>query len=150
MHYYNARVSSNGDYLLLATRHRLGAYDNAQQETEKPEWEDYEYSLQSGTVSCASCNPSGEQPIADANEQFSALGTFDVVQNGVIRRNLTDDGRVFFNSLQPLQATVGGHVVRGHQQIRERLRMGRPLGSKAANRRPSPKDSPSRAAAWRC
>ncbi len=108
MHYYNARVSSNGDYLLLATRHRLGAYDNAQQETEKPEWEDYEYSLQTGTVSCASCNPSGEQPIADANEQFSALGTFDVVQNGVIRRNLTDDGRVFFNSLQPLQATVGG------------------------------------------
>ena len=108
MHYYNARVSSNGDYLLLATRHRLGAYDNAQQETEKPEWEDYEYSLQSGTVSCASCNPSGEQPIADANEQFSPLGTFDVVQNGIIRRNLTDDGRVFFNSLQPLQATVGG------------------------------------------
>ena len=74
----------------------------------KPEWEDYEYSLQSGTVSCASCNPSGEQPIADANEQFSPLGTFDVVQNGIIRRNLTDDGRVFFNSFQPLQATAGG------------------------------------------
>ena len=108
MHYYNARVSSDGDYLLLATRHRLGAYDNAQQETEKPEWEDYEYSLRAGTVSCVSCNPSGERPIADENEQFSALGTFDVVQNGAIRRNLADDGRVFFNSFQPLQATAGG------------------------------------------
>lgn len=108
MHYYNARVSSGGNYLLLATRHRLSGYDNAQQETGRPEWEDYEYSLSSGSVSCASCNPSGAQPIADPNEQFSALGTFDVVQNGIIRRNLTDDGRVFFNSFQPLQATAGG------------------------------------------
>ena len=108
MHYYNARVSSDGDYLLLATRHRLGAYDNAQQETGTPEWEDYEYSLAAGTLSCASCNPSGEEPIADSYEQFSPHGTFDVAQNGIIRRNLTNDGRVFFNSLQPLQSTVDG------------------------------------------
>jgi hypothetical protein len=108
MHYYNARVSADGNYLLFATRHRIGSYDNAQQTTETPEWEDYEYSLPSGTIGCASCNPTGERPIADENEQFSALGTFDVVQNGIIRRNLTNDGRVFFNSLQPLQSTAGG------------------------------------------
>ena len=109
MHYYNARVSSSGDYLLLATRHRLGAYDNAQQETGKsPNGRTTSTRWGPGPLSCASCNPSGEQPIADANEQFSPLGTFDVVQNGIIRRNLTDDGRVFFDSLQPLQTTVGG------------------------------------------
>ncbi|HTQ68216.1 MAG TPA: hypothetical protein VMI13_05945 [Solirubrobacteraceae bacterium] len=108
MHYYNARVSPSGAYLLLATRHRVGAYDNTQQETGRLEWEEYEYSLQSGTVSCASCNPTGEQPIADQNDQFSPLGPFDVVQNGVVKRNLTDDGRVFFDSLQPLRTTAGG------------------------------------------
>ncbi len=118
MHYYNARVSSDGAYLLLATRHRVGAYDNNEQETEKPEWEDYEYSLQSGTVSCASCNPSGEQPITDGYEQFSPHGTFDVVQNGIIKRNLADDGRVFFDSLQPLQTTVGtGSFVATNQSV---------------------------------
>ncbi len=74
----------------------------------KPEWEQYEYSLQSGAVSCASCNPSGEQPIIDPHDQFSALGPFDVVQNGIIKRNLTNDGRVFFDSFQPLQTTVDG------------------------------------------
>ncbi len=107
MHYYNARVSSDGGYLLLATRHRLGAYDNAQQETGTPEWEDYEFSLKDGTLGCASCNPSGEQPVADSYEQFSPHGTFDVVQNGIIKRNLANDGRVFFDSLQPLQTTIG-------------------------------------------
>ena len=74
----------------------------------KPEWEDYEYSLGAATLSCASCNPSGEQPTFDAYEQFSPHGVFDVVQNGIIKHNLADDGRVFFDSLQPLQTTVGG------------------------------------------
>ncbi len=109
MHYYNARVSSDGAYLLLATRHRVGAYDNAQQETGTPEWEYYEYSLGAATLSCASCDPSGEQPIADAYEQFSPHGVFDVVQNGIIKRNLAVDGRVFFDSLQPLHAAVGAN-----------------------------------------
>jgi hypothetical protein len=108
MHYDNARVTASGGFLLFATRHRLGQYDNAQQETGLAEWEDYEYSLESGSVSCVSCNPTGERPIANPNEQFSPLGTFDVVQNGSLRRNLTEDGRVFFNSFQPLQSTVSG------------------------------------------
>ncbi|HTY96567.1 MAG TPA: hypothetical protein VMB91_05960 [Solirubrobacteraceae bacterium] len=108
MHYYNARVSANGDYLLLATRHRIGAYDNVQQETGKQEWEQYEYSLASGTLSCASCNPTGEQPVANENEAVSPLGPFNQVQNGIVPRSLTDDGRVFFESVQPLVSTVGG------------------------------------------
>ena len=115
MHYYNARVSHDGAYLLLATRHRLGAYDNTQQETDTPEWEQYEYSLGGGTLSCVSCNPSGEQPIADPYEQFSPHGVFDVAQNGVIKRNLTDDGRVFFDSLQPLRAA--GSAVASNQSV---------------------------------
>ena len=53
--------------------------------------------------------PSGEQPIADAYEQFSPHGVFDVVQNGIIKRNLAVDGRVFFDSLQPLHAAVGAN-----------------------------------------
>ena len=108
MHYYNARVSASGDYLLLATRDRIGPYDNAQQETGDQEWEQYEYSLASGTLSCASCNPTGEQPVADENATFSPLGPFNQVQNGIVARNLTDDGRVFFDSLQPLVTSVGG------------------------------------------
>ena len=108
MHYYNARVSASGNYLLLATRERIASYDNAQQETGRPEWEQYEYSLSSGTLSCASCNPSGEQPAANENEAFSPLGAFNVVQNGIVARNLSNDGRVFFDSLQPLVTSVGG------------------------------------------
>ena len=123
MHYYNARVSSDGGYLLLATRDRIAAYDNTQQETGKQEWEQYEYSLSSGTLSCATCNPSGEPPVADENEPFSPLGTFNQVQNGIVPRNLTNDGRVFFDTAQPLVASVGRDLLRGHRPQPERLRM---------------------------
>lgn len=108
MHYYAARVSQDGRYLMLATRYPLTKYDNTQSEGGAPEWEDYEYSAESGALECASCNPTGEAPVTDTNEPFAALGVYLAVQDGVIPRNLSNDGRVFFDSTQPLESTAGG------------------------------------------
>lgn len=108
MHYDAARVSENGQYLMLATRYPLSAYNNTQAETLQPEWEEYEYSRPGASLSCVSCNPTGEAPVADSNEQFSALGVYIANQDGVIPRSVANDGRVFFDSAQPLQSTVGG------------------------------------------
>lgn len=108
MKYYAARVAEDGQYLMLATRHQLTEYDNAQPTTGTPEWEEYEYSNAARTVTCVSCNPTGAAPVADGNEAFAPLGVYIPVQAGVIPRNLLNDGRVFFDSMQPLQASAGG------------------------------------------
>lgn len=108
MHYDQARVSENGEYLMLATRYPLTGYDNVQTETGQREWEEYEYSKATGSLNCVSCDPTGEAPVADANANFSPLGVYIAVQDGAIPRNVANDGRVFFDSLQPLQSSAGG------------------------------------------
>src|SRR5208282_3562285 len=103
MHYDVARVSPNGRYLMFATRREISSYDNKQAGTGDPEWEEYEYSSASASVSCVSCNPTGEAPLTDAHEQYSPLGIYIAVQDGVVPSNLDEDGRVFFDSYQPLE-----------------------------------------------
>ncbi len=69
MHYDVSRVSPDGNYLLFATNLKVREsdgeeYENRDQVTNEPDYEYYEYSLASVSVTCVSCNPDrAERPI---------------------------------------------------------------------------------------
>jgi hypothetical protein len=105
-----SRVSTDGRFLLLATQKQLTSYDTREEGTETREWEQYEYSRESASTACVSCDPSGSRPPVNPNvkEPFGVLGLFLEVRYR-IPHGLADDGRVFFDSFDPLvdQATNG-------------------------------------------
>ncbi len=57
-----ARVSSNGQWLAFMSLARLTGYDNQDAASNQPDQEVYEYNAQTGSLTCASCNPTGERP----------------------------------------------------------------------------------------
>ncbi len=96
MQRWTARVSSDGRYLLFSTRKQITSYDNVDAHTKEPDFEDYEYSLGAGTVTCVSCHPDGSPPVEASKAPFGALGPYSEVRDLAIPRRLLDDGRVFF------------------------------------------------------
>jgi hypothetical protein len=113
--YMAARVSPNGQYLLLASKRKLTAYDNRDAESGKAEDYLYEYHYTTGApaVTCVSCNPSGARVHSAAAEDtnlYGALGPYRENRAGGIVHNLLDDGRVFFTAdgaLAPATQTPG-------------------------------------------
>ena len=77
------QVTPNGNDAVLTSTLPLVAYDNAAHR------EVYRYDAATATLSCVSCNPTGEQ----------ASGEASLASNGL---SLTNDGRVFFNSTEGL------------------------------------------------
>jgi hypothetical protein len=119
MHYLAARVSANGQYLMLATRLQLTSYDNidATHETfqktplSDPEYYEYHYTAGPGSVTCVSCNPSGAKPNdIEGLNPMGALGTYLELKDGSILRNLMNDGRVFFDDYQLLPSATTNMV----------------------------------------
>ncbi len=57
-------------------------------------------------MTCVSCDPTGKQPVtalAENGQPFSPLGPFiEVRGSSDVHRNLLNDGRVFFDSYDPL------------------------------------------------
>jgi len=116
-----ARVSSSGDYLLFATRAAVSEFDGSTYDNEDQnvagqfDFEQYEYSLASGKVTCVSCNPvRSVRPVEPAGP-FAALGPFTEVRNGSQQRFLSDSGRVFFNSYAPLAAAAVNGTVNAYE-----------------------------------
>ena len=110
-----AQVTPDGRGLVFESTQRLTGYDNSNliefiggDEIPRPEHavEVFAYdaaSGASGTLRCASCAPSGERPVQEANGV--GAGTFLPVtaSPSSVRRWISADGtRVFFNSSQPL------------------------------------------------
>ncbi len=98
LHFLVARVSDDGQRLLLATKKRLTGYDNTDAVSGKRDYEQYLFSLGSSVPTCVSCDPSGAKPIAHSGSQFGPLGVFLENHDGRIPRNLASDGRVYFDS----------------------------------------------------
>jgi hypothetical protein len=97
-----ARVSADGQTLLLRSAQRLTAYDN--HGTAEL------YLLRRGeAIDCVSCNPSGEAPTGEASVQGIPQLGFAVARHYAIEtRNLSADGRrVFFDS--PDRLVSGDH-----------------------------------------
>lgn len=104
MQYMVSRVSPDGQRLLLATSRKLTAYNNEDAITKKPDPELYEYRYTTGpgSVTCVSCDPTGAQPLVKPGSLFGPLSPYVEIHLGVIPRNLANDGRVYFDSYDPL------------------------------------------------
>jgi hypothetical protein len=111
MQYTVSRVPANGEYLLFATNLPVREYDgekyeNRDQITNEADYELYEYSLTSEAVTCVSCNPDrAVRPIQRGLE--GPFAAFESNHDGYLTRTLTNNGEVFFDSVDPLvsQAT---------------------------------------------
>jgi hypothetical protein len=115
------RVSPNGTYLAFLSDRPLTGYDTRSAATGQPVSEAYLYQApadlgsEAGTLSCASCDPTGARPAGGASVP-GWPGTF-VKDNDVEAyyqpRYLSDEGRVFFNSpdaLVPLDVSKHSEV----------------------------------------
>jgi hypothetical protein len=110
------RVSPDGRWLALVTSQSLTGYDNAasndtncgtvegtyggQQDLPLLCHEVFEYDAASGSLSCASCNPTGSRPVLGASVPSETwYGGRHVAYQP---RYLTDEGRVFFDTSDAL------------------------------------------------
>ena len=134
----SSRVSPNGQYLAFMSQQRLTGYDNedvsSQHPGERLDEEVFLYDADSDRLVCASCNPSGERPTGVYDNLRAGEGLGLLVERtenwrgywlaGLLpawtldygketsasyqSRYLSDSGRLFFNSADPLvpQVTV--------------------------------------------
>jgi hypothetical protein len=103
-----ARVSPDGTHLAFLSAAALTGYDTTDQGTGLPDTEVYLYAAAPsggpGTLTCVSCNPTGERPqgpssIPGASPNGTAAGATDAYKP----RDLSSDGRrVFFDSADAL------------------------------------------------
>jgi hypothetical protein len=114
-----ARVSPDGRYLAFMSKRSLSGYDNRDAKSGALDEEVYEYDSQSGRLSCASCDPSGQRPAGTFDSGVapglqvdapllwegqtlagSIPGWTPVAGNHALyqSRYLSDSGRLFFNS----------------------------------------------------
>ncbi|HEV7483326.1 MAG TPA: hypothetical protein VGO13_09535 [Solirubrobacterales bacterium] len=121
MHQHASRVSSNGKWLAFPSQRRLSGYDNTDSQTGLPDQEVFLYHVgggEAGELHCASCDPSGARPhglILEAggaagstvirrqlrygrNQGVAATLTGSNFTENYLPRNLSDSGRLFFDS----------------------------------------------------
>jgi hypothetical protein len=124
-----SRVSPNGRYLAFDSVANLNGYDSTPLNPEVCEdngsgelpayvnysgkcIEAFEYDATADTLRCVSCNPTGAPPIGDS-EVPSGVNFLQAnhgwQSNTVQQRYLDDDGRMFFNSKEPLVPQAANH-----------------------------------------
>jgi DNA-binding beta-propeller fold protein YncE len=113
--YFDIQSSPEGAWFAFSTVKSLTGYDNTPPKA-GPVAEIFLYSTSSGQLVCASCNPSGEPPIPGAGASLSPSSPAGP-------RYLTEGGRVFFETSEPLvpsdtngQADVYEYE-EGHQRL---------------------------------
>jgi hypothetical protein len=98
-----ARVSPDGSHLAFLSTKQLTGYDNIDQATGEPDSEAFLFTAAApggGTLVCASCNPSGEQPLGPSTiPGADANGTVPGSTDAYKPRDLSGSGgRLFFDS----------------------------------------------------
>jgi hypothetical protein len=95
---YTARVTPDGTHLAFNSIDRLTGYDNTDASTGSADTEVFLYDASSGALVCASCNPSGANPIGSSQLDPIEPGLLGG-GNEYVQHNLSDDGsRLFFDS----------------------------------------------------
>ncbi len=121
-----SRVSSNGMFMAFMSSSSLTGYDNRDRASGLPDEEVYLYDYAANRVICASCNPKNERPAGVLDTQNSGEGKGLVIDRSNnweghwlaaniagwsyvspnstyhLSNNLSDTGRLFFNSADPL------------------------------------------------
>jgi hypothetical protein len=87
-----ALITPDGEHLALVSQASLTGYDNIDVNTGSPDSEVFVYDVGNEQLSCASCNPSGAQPVGPASVPKGE-------NTGHTPHFISDDGRrVFFDS----------------------------------------------------
>jgi hypothetical protein len=103
-----ARVSRSGRFIAFNSIKSLTGYDNEDDDSQLPgeilDAQIFVYDAAAGELSCASCNPDPTvRPTAPAMIRWPATPAGNTYQTAVYpQHNLTDDGRVFFESYDAL------------------------------------------------
>jgi hypothetical protein len=101
-----ARVSPNGRYLGFDSLDQLTGFDNHEAQTSELEQEIFLYDGESGSLSCASCGPSGLAPTGPASIR-TPEGEFVFASIPLsLQRNVSNNGQVFFDTQTPLVAAA--------------------------------------------
>jgi hypothetical protein len=123
------RASPNGEWFAFMSNSQLTSYDNHDAATGRPDEEVYLYDAASERLVCASCDPTGARPVGESYVHMQLAG-YDVTDGEISiaatipgwsayseglpvldPRFLSDQGRLFFNSVGPLVAKdVNGQV----------------------------------------
>jgi hypothetical protein len=133
-----ARVSPDGQYLAFMSSASLTGYDNIDQNSGTRDEEVYLYDADGSSLRCVSCNPSGGRPVGvlDTVESGEGLGllvdrrkvwvghwlagnipgwTAQSIESALFQsRYLSNEGRLFFNSADPLVAGVATRTRKEH------------------------------------
>jgi hypothetical protein len=137
LEFVTSRVSPNGRYLAFMSDRSLTGYDNRDAVTGQPDEEVYLYDASSGSIVCASCDPTGARPVGVSASPVvngktwrelpvllagSVPGWDGSVSIGGSRyqpRYLTDNGRLFFDSPDALvpQDTNGRQDVYEYEPV---------------------------------
>jgi hypothetical protein len=112
---FKARVSANGRFLAFNSERSLTGYDNLPAGGseicahitggDEPCPEIYLYDASANKLSCASCDQNGAPPLGPVQifgEEEDSGGGGSPINLGYYQRNLSNDGRVFFSSPDPL------------------------------------------------
>lgn len=103
-----SRVSADGRFLAFNSVKSLTGYDNEDAASELPgeklDAQIFLYDAEAGTLNCPSCNPDPSvKPTAPAGIRWPATPDGNTYQHAVYpQRNLTDGGRLFFESYDAL------------------------------------------------
>ena len=98
------QASPDGQWLSFESRESLTGYDNVAPANEAAVGELFLYSAATGQIVCASCNPSGEPPVAGGGVVHFPGDSHEEIFSGVFRSRhvLTDAGQVFFETGEAL------------------------------------------------
>ncbi len=110
----SVRVSPNGRFIGFDTVTKPTGYDNLDVNTGNADTEIYLYEVNTGHLSCVSCDPAGVRPSGPAGirvPEFSGTGE----SPGYLQRNVLDSGQVFFDSPDALMP----QDVNGQQDVYE-------------------------------
>ncbi len=131
--FLTARVSPNGRYVAFMSAASLTGYDNTDRNSGKRDQEVYLYDSSSPSLTCVSCNPTGERPsgVLDTEEAGEGLGllidrrqvwlgqwlagnipgwTAQSISSALYQSSyLSDSGRLFFNSSDDLVPQAKNH-----------------------------------------
>jgi hypothetical protein len=122
-----ARVSPDGRFIAFDSQRELTGYDNTPPEpadcqgSQGPCTEIFLYDAQEKQLSCVSCDPTGAQPTAPAEIGEPVGHEMDnntlTNQNapGYLGHNVTDQGQVFFSTLEPLSPRATNGLVNAYE-----------------------------------